>query len=120
MAMGDSIDKSINVQTIKMAPWFLLVWLIIFIIFCFYVEPNFLVFAIGIPLGLFFAFVLPFFWRRNYGSWGFIFVVISQPYFFENSLNGHQAFSLSMFMVSLIWLVLKHRLISYVENNDNK
>ncbi|MDH5434924.1 MAG: hypothetical protein OEY19_13355 [Gammaproteobacteria bacterium] len=122
--MSNSIDKNINAGTIKDAHWFVLLGLVLFIGSCYFVEPNFLVFTIALPYGLFVGFGLPFLWRRNYNSIGgwlnLGFVIIILPKFFENSWHSLQVVSLSVFLGSLIWLILKHRLISYVENNDNK
>ena len=113
-------DKSVFTETIGYAPGFLVLNLTVLLASMWYESPSLLVPMVGIPFGLIVAFALPYFWRRNY-DWLSSLVVVLPAIIVSTltgeSFNGLQAVFLAMTIVSLVWCLLKSRLIAYVEQS---
>jgi hypothetical protein len=118
--MKQSSSKKAFIQTIGYAPWFLAIFIVIFLGMSFFERPSYFVLFLSILYGLYTALILPFLWRRNNDWLGGILTVIPAVYFsiwYGNHFAAVQAVCLAAAITGLIWLLFKNKFIGYVSNH---
>lgn len=110
-------EKGFYIRTIEGTAWLLAVFLIALISSFYFVNPVSSIAFIGVPLGICYAFLLPFLWHR--GSYLLstlitAFSVLPVAITYNYSLAGAQSILLAATLVTLIWLLFKQKFITYI------
>jgi len=97
----------------------LAVFLIALISSFYFVSPESSIALIGVPLGICYALLLPYFWRRgSYLLSTFItaFSVLPVAITYNYFLAGAQSILLAATLATLIWLLFKQKFITYISS----
>lgn len=111
----------VYLDTIRFAPWFLVIYLAVFFVTVYFQSPEAWVFLVSPLIGVFIALILPFAWRQK-NEWIWWLVGFFPIMFFVQKfgLVGLQLVLLSLSITACIWMRFKSKFIAYVSNGTYK
>jgi hypothetical protein len=116
--MGKQEDKKPFLDTIKLAPWILGIYLTVFFATFYSSVPELWVYWVSLTLGGIVSVTLPFVWRRGINWAGQLIFMPPAIYFtIEYGVIALQVTLLSLSVTSVVWLVFKSKFIGYINHS---